>query len=136
MRFRAATDWIKQNAAVLLVVLAIVSGYSYWYQVNQTHQQSERLNRISECQHQYNIAFDTQLRIRSELFQAADDTRNDLLGGVAALILAPRDPNEAPEVKKERDTQFRTLFEDYLEATSRVEAARENTPLPPIPNCR
>jgi hypothetical protein len=136
MRFRAATDWIKQNVAILLVVLAIVSGYSYWHQVNQTHQQSERLNRISECQHQYNIAFDTQLRIRSGLFQAADDTRNDLLGGVAALILAPRDPDEAPEVKKERDTQFRTLFEDYLEATSRVEAARENTPLPPIPNCR
>jgi hypothetical protein len=136
MRFRAATDWIKQNVAILLVVLAIVSGYSYWHQVNQTHQQSERLNRISECQHQYNIAFDTQLRIRSGLFQAADDTRNDLLGGVAALILAPRDPDEAPEVKKERDTQFRTLFEDYLEATSRVEAARKDNPLPPIPNCR
>lgn len=119
-------DFVTRHLGPILVAVAVLAGGSYWYQVNEMH-------KTSECQAQYNQAFAQQLTIRSNLFQAADDTRSDLLGGVAKLILAP--PSQNAKVREARSLEFRHLFEHYVAETKRVEEARNGTPLPPIPDC-
>jgi hypothetical protein len=130
---RKIRDALSAWVGVIAVGLALIIGGTSFYQMREQHEQARELNAVSTCQAEYNAAFAGQLRIRSEIFQASDDTRNDLLGGVAALFLAPRVNDEAEQER--RNAAFRKLFEDYLAANQRVEDARKNTPLPPIPDC-
>jgi hypothetical protein len=113
--------------------LAVILGSLYYVQVNDQHDQAKRLSEITTCQAEYNKAFTQQLLIRSQFFQAADDTRNALLGGIASLVLAPR-PTD-PKVQAKRDEAFHDLFTQYLKASDTVENSRKNTPLPQIPDC-
>ncbi len=106
--------------------MAVLAGASYWFQVDEQHD-------AAECQAQYNQAFSSQLTTRSNLFQLADDTRDELLLGISGLIVAK--PPKTPAEQTKRQEQFRNLFTTYTEATNNVSAARKSTPLPELPNC-
>lgn len=119
--------------AAWMISGAIVLGGTYFYQVYQQREDAKRDSVRATCQSQYNVAFATQLTERSRLAAASDDAKNELLGGISKLILAPQTTD--PKVQAKRAADFQKLFRTFDKAVEQVEKDRAATPLPTIPNC-
>lgn len=116
----------RRSVSVLWAVLAVLLGiFSGW----QVYTDSEQ----AECQAQYNLAFTEQLRIRSNLAVASDQAQSALLLGVSRLVAQPASDN--PKIQSARAAEFRQLFTTFDEAVVKAEKSRQETPLPPIPDC-
>lgn len=124
--FRRFTECAGKQAGVWLMAGALLVGGGYYYQVRQMQEQEQ-------CQARYNTTFTEQARIRNEFLTRADDARDHLLTGVSQLVLA--EPTKNQKVLEDRDRKFRELFITYGQEIKALNEARENTPLPAIPDC-
>lgn len=118
-------DKLRNNIGVIFVVLAIILGATYFYQLHTESNQAD-------CQASYNTAFAENLTLRSQLSGQRQDAEDALLTTVSALVLHPA-TNAADKLKENQD--FTQAFQTYTDATAAYDAQKDANPLPPIPSC-
>lgn len=117
---------LNRHAGAFMILLAL--GLGATYAVN-LHQEQNR----TDCQAEYNLAFATQIKVRSSLSAASDKAQTDLIAGVGSLVAAP--PTKDAKELARRGMQYRNLFLDFNKVVDQVEKDRAATPLPEFPNC-
>lgn len=121
-RFRALAAKARGS---WLMVLALVLGGAYFYQVKSD------LDRAS-CQSRYNTASDQSANIRADLASRDRQATQSLLTGFSELVL---NPTTDPELITQRQMDTLELFRSYNRAVRENDAAREANQPPPLPNC-
>ncbi len=134
--------WVSSQWIVIAMVLAatgITVHYSYF-----VYEQRKR----EECQTRYNIAFAGQILARAAIADEAtraqaraDEAVDGFLFGFAQLVVS----SQIEQTQEQKDTsraEFFVLSSSYVEAREEarnaqlaVIKAREDHPLPPIPEC-
>jgi hypothetical protein len=127
------STWVQARLGPIVLSLAVLIGATSWYQMDQVADQGRTDKRVAECQARYNQAFAQQLIIRSKLFSESDQIRDDLITRVGKQVLAPRSADPA-EIAKRR-AEMKRYFRDYARKSAASERHRNETPLPPIPDC-
>ncbi len=122
MRNRLREIW-DRKVGVLLVLLAVIAGGLYYYDVRE---QEER----SRCQAGLNIAFAENIVKRSAISVASDQADKALLLGVARLLAEPEAISS--KEKREQSARFLALFTDYRQAAVDVDALRKQNPYPEL----
>lgn len=118
-------DTLRKYAGVIVMIVALVLGGLYYYQVR--HEEDR-----ASCQSRFNTAFAANLTIRSTLSGQRQDAEDNLLTTVSSLVLHPA-KTAAEKTKASQD--YVAAFETYQSATDAYNAAKAANPLPSLPNC-
>lgn len=116
---------LRSHIGVLIVLLALVMGGSYFYQV---HQEEAR----AACQTRFNSAFTANLTIRSQLSSERQDAEDSLLVTISSLVLHPGTTAADKQVAA-RD--YVAAFQTYQMANEAYVSSKDAHPLPTLPSC-
>lgn len=129
----AVTSRIQRALPIVAVVLALLIGAHYAYNVNRQQNIAERDAARAACQSRYNVAIAQTLTIRSQLTGRATENQNHIILSVGRMLNQP-EPKNAKEERRQ-DVAFRKLFVDFANEAASIEAERAANPLPELPDC-
>lgn len=115
----------EQWIGPVVLLLAILMGIQYMYQVNKDRE-------AAECQTQFNQAFAKQLTIRSELASQAQANVDKIILSIGRMV-TPDASEMTPAERRQRVTEYRRLFTDFAKESAAIQEKRQNTPLPQLP---
>lgn len=116
----------EQWIGPVVLLLAILMGVQYMYQINH-----ER--KTSACQTRFNQAFAKQLTIRSELASQAQANVDKIILSIGKMV-SPSGSKEPTDAERRRlAAEYRKLFTDFAKESAAIQEKRKNTPLPSLP---
>lgn len=116
----------EQWIGPVVLLLAILMGVQYMYQINH-----ER--KTSACQTRFNQAFAKQLTIRSELASQAQANVDKIILSIGKMV-SPSGSKEPTGAERRRlAAEYRKLFTDFAKESAAIQEKRKNTPLPSLP---
>lgn len=119
---RGGEQWIGP----VVLLLAILMGVQYMYQINH-----ER--KTSACQTRFNQAFAKQLTIRSELASQAQANVDKIILSIGKMVSPPTTKVPTAAERKRLVAEYRKLFTDFAKESAAIQEKRKNTPLPSLP---